>query len=73
MANYRRIFLDGYSYYITIVTHGHNQLLIENIRYYEHTIRNERDMDEKMEYIRNNTLKHGLVDVWSDWKYSSFA
>ena len=28
---YRRIFLDGYSYYITMVTHQRNPILIENI------------------------------------------
>ena len=28
---YRRVFLDGYSYYITMVTHQRNPILIENI------------------------------------------
>ena len=31
MANYKRLFLNGYSYYITIVTHQRNPILIENI------------------------------------------
>ena len=31
MANYKRIFLNGYSYYITIVTYERNPILIENI------------------------------------------
>ena len=31
MANYKRIFLDGYSYYLTIVTHQRNPILIDNI------------------------------------------
>ncbi len=31
MANYKRIFLDGYSYYLTVVTHNRNPILIDNI------------------------------------------
>ena len=31
MANYKHIFEDGYSYFITIVTHKRNPILIENI------------------------------------------
>ena len=31
MPNYRRIFEDGYSYYLTIVTHRRNPILIDNI------------------------------------------
>jgi len=42
-------------------------------RYYEHTIRNEKDWMEKMEYIRNNPVKHGLCEHWEEWKYSSFT
>jgi putative transposase len=42
-------------------------------RYYEHTIRNEKDLLEKMEYIKNNPIKHALVDNINDWKYSSFT
>lgn len=155
MSNYKRIFLDGHSYYITMVTYRRAPLLIENIdllresfkrskqryafgidaiiilpdhlhmiitpenpdeypkiishikrsfvygldktsrdharmglsrssyqrklagiwqkRYYEHTIRDQKDWDEKAEYIRHNAVKHGLVEAWNDWKFSSFA
>jgi len=150
MANYRRVFLEGYSYYITIVTHLRQAILIEHIeqlresfreskyyyayridaivilpdhlhmiitphnaneypdiikaikynftkryrannsihqsssrlkdrmkpvwqkRYYEHTIRDEQDWNEKMKYIKENPIKHGLVDASEDWEYSSF-
>jgi len=41
-------------------------------RYYEHTIRNAKDWEEKMLYIRNNPVKHALVHRWIDWQYSSF-
>lgn len=150
MGNYKRIYLNGYSYFITVVTHQREPILIDNIdllresfretkhyynfiinaitilpdhfhmilspedfksypriiqsikynftrryqckkpilqslsraknkmqpvwqkRYYEHTLRDDKDWDEKMHYIRNNPVKHDLVQVWSDWQYTSF-
>ena len=152
--NYRRIFADGYSYYLTMVTQGRRPILIEQIdllrrafglsrgkyryridaivilpdhlhmiitpelstdypkiishikrsfvygvdkqlkeeakaalssakhkrahagiwqeRYYEHTIRNEKDLLEKLEYMYNNPVKHRWVENRETWKYSSF-
>lgn len=152
MSNYKRIFLDGYSYYITIVTYERNPILLHNIsllresftyaktkfrftlneivilpdhlhmivtvseakdypkiissmkryfsqncedrftqhisqshsrkkqgynpvwqkRYYEHTIRDERDYAEKRMYMYHNPVKHGHVDNVEIWKYGSF-
>jgi putative transposase len=151
---YRRIYLDSYSYYLTLVTQGRKPLLIENIevlrqafklskkkyvyaleaivilpdhihmiirpkipteyskiirhikrsfvygldqetkeeakseishakfhrghagiwqeRFYEHTIRDEKDWLEKMEYIKYNPIKYNYVENPADWKYSSF-
>jgi len=147
MANYKRIFLDGYCYYITIVTHQRNPILIQNIgllresfryakrsieaivilpdhihmiihvdtakeypkiissmkryfskhcdpkyyadvfqshhrekygykpvwqkRFYEHTIRDEKDYNTILQYIYNNPVKHGYVEKINDWKYCS--
>ena len=155
MANYKRVYLDGYSYFITMVTQGRNPILIDNIallrdsfrrskqrydyqidavvilpdhlhmiitpdnpeeyskiithikrsfvygldaslitkaklhlsissykrklsgiwqkRFYEHTIRDEKDWLEKMHYIQHNAVKHAYVDAWEEWRYSSFA
>jgi putative transposase len=152
--NYRRIYLDGYSYYLTLVTQGRKPLLVDNIellrdafkrskqkyiyridaivilpdhlhmiltpknpmdyskiihhvkrsfvygldkqtklqaknkishakykrghsgiwqeRFYEHTIRDEKDWLEKMEYIKHNPIKHKLVDNIDEWEYTSF-
>jgi len=154
MSNYKRIFLDGYSYFITMVTHRREPILIDHIallrksfglskkrydyridaiiilpdhihmiltpkntneyskiishikrsfvygldevykqkakdtlsqssydrklsgvwqkRFYEHTIRNEKDWVEKMSYIQHNAVKHDIVDDWNMWEYSSF-
>ena len=151
MAKYKRLFLDGYSYYITIITHRRLPILIDNIeilresfreskqyfvytidavvilpdhihiiitpenmmdypkiiqaikynftkrynkdshieqslsrhkhqqravwqkRYYEHTIRDEEDYHNGMEYIRLNPLKHEYIKNEEIWEYSSFA
>ncbi|BAF73175.1 REP-associated tyrosine transposase [Sulfurovum sp. NBC37-1] len=154
MADYKRIFQNGYSYFITMVTHRRKPFLIKHIdilrksfqlskknydyriaaivimpdhlhmiitpknveeypkiishikrsfvygldhaikvkakmtlnqspyrrkhsgiwqkRYYEHTIRNEKDMLEKMQYMYHNPVKHGYVDEPNQWEYSSF-
>ncbi len=151
--NYKRIFLNGYSYFITVVTYQRNPILIENIdllresfkyaktkfdfhieavvilhdhfhlimeldnpkeypkiigtiksyfskncdpgfyshllqsqsrieqnykpvwqkRFYEHTIRDEKDFRLRLEYIHFNPVKHGLVQCVKDWEYSSFS
>ena len=152
MANYKRIFLDGYSYFITVVTHQRNPILIDNIellrqafknsktkyhyqidaivilpdhfhmiitpkyakeypkiisaikryftrhcekkyyvhleqslsrherdmkpvwqkRFYEHTIRNEKDMYEKLQYMYHNPVKHRYTNDPKKWQHSSF-
>ena len=152
--NYRRIFEDGYSYFLTLVTHERIPLLIEHIdllryavklskekydyeldaivilpdhihmivtpqtatdypkiithikrsfvygvnekrkqdaqnqlssskytrqhsgiwqeRYYEHTIRDEKDFKTRLDYIHFNPVKHHYVEAAKEWKYSSF-
>ncbi len=41
-------------------------------RFWEHTIRDERDFARHVDYIHINPLKHGLVTRVVDWPYSSF-
>lgn len=41
-------------------------------RYWEHTIRDERDYAAHMDYIHFNPVKHGHVARVADWPYSSF-
>ena len=41
-------------------------------RFYEHTIRNEKDLYLHLDYILQNPVKHGYVDEASMWSYSSF-
>ena len=155
MSNYKRLYLQNYSYYLTVVTQNRQPILIDNIellrdsfrrskrkynyeinaivilpdhihmiitpqnpkdyskiiahikrsftygldrqtkessksnlsassyrrnlsgvwqkRFYEHTIKDEDDYNEIINYIYINPIKHGLVTNIKDWKYSSFA
>ena len=41
-------------------------------RYWEHTLRDERDFARHVDYIHFNPVKHGHVSRVSDWPYSSF-
>jgi putative transposase len=41
-------------------------------RYWEHTIRDERDYAAHMDYVHINPVKHGHVTRVADWPYSSF-
>jgi len=154
MSNYKRIYLPNYSYYLTVVTHERQPLLIEHIdllrdsfrrskkrydyhidaivilpdhfhmvmtpenpseyskiitaikrnfvygldkeskiqakqrltastqrrqhsgiwqrRFYEHTIRDEKDLKNILTYMQNNPIKHGLTQSSNDWQYSSW-
>jgi putative transposase len=41
-------------------------------RFWEHTIRDERDYAAHMDYIHYNPVKHGLATAPRAWQYSSF-
>src|SRR5579862_7637742 len=41
-------------------------------RYWEHTIRDERDFAAHMDYIHFNPVRHGLAEHPGDWPFSSF-
>ena len=41
-------------------------------RFWEHTIRDERDYAAHVDYIHFNPVKHGLVPYPADWPYSTF-
>lgn len=41
-------------------------------RFWEHAIRDERDLEAHVAYIHNNPVKHGLVAHPDDWPFSSW-
>ena len=41
-------------------------------RYWEHTIRDDRDLQTHFDYIHYNPIKHGLMSTLDGWKWSSY-
>lgn len=41
-------------------------------RFWEHTILDEYDLEEHLDYIHYNPIKHGYVTRAADWKWSTF-
>src|SRR6185312_4219843 len=41
-------------------------------RYWEHVIRDEKDLNQHIDYIHYNPVKHGLVQSVQEWPYSSY-
>ena len=41
-------------------------------RFWEHTIRDDEDLNNHLDYIHYNPVKHGLVSRVIDWPHSSF-
>jgi putative transposase len=41
-------------------------------RFWEHTIKDENDLQNHTDYIHINPVKHGYVQKTIDWEYSSF-
>jgi putative transposase len=52
---------------------GAPELKIWQDRFWEHTIRNERDMKTHFDYIHYNPIKHLYVDDPLDWEWSSYS
>jgi len=42
-------------------------------RYWEHTLDKQEDLEEHLDYIHYNPIKHGFVMRAGDWPYSSFS
>lgn len=50
----------------------HGERGIWQRRYWEHAIRDQRDLRNHIDYIHYNPVKHGHVARVRDWKHSSF-
>ena len=51
---------------------GHRERAVWQRRFWEHLIRDERDLARHYDYIHYNPVKHGLVRCVADWPWSSF-
>jgi putative transposase len=52
---------------IPISRHGNGELALWQRRFWEHTVRDERDFARHVDYIHYNPVKHGLVTRVADW------
>ena len=41
-------------------------------RYWEHTIRDENELNNHINYIHYNPVKHGYAKSVNDWEFSTF-
>ena len=41
-------------------------------RFWEHLIRDDKDLEQHVDYIHYNPVKHGFAKAPKDWPYSSF-
>ncbi|MGB7034087.1 MAG: transposase [Xanthobacteraceae bacterium] len=57
---------------VTIARHSNGELILWQRRFWEHTIRDERDFERHVDYVHFNPVKHGLVARVRDWPHSSF-
>ena len=52
---------------------GIPELIIWQDRFWEHTIRDEEDLEHHFDYIHYNPVKHGYVEDYRNWVWSSFS
>jgi putative transposase len=50
----------------------HRERAVWQRRFWEHTIRDDEDLDAHMDYIHYNPVKHGVAACAHAWPYSSF-
>jgi len=49
------------------------ELCLWQDKYWEHTILDQRDLEIHFNYIHYNPVKHGLLQSYDGWKWSSFS
>src|SRR5262249_47477880 len=55
-----------------IARHQNGEAALWQRRFWEHTIRNDKDFGRHVDYIHFNPVRHGLVTRVRDWPHSSF-
>lgn len=58
---------------ISASRHRHRESDIWQRRFWEHLIRDEADLQQHLDYIHYNPVKHELVSCPHLWEYSSFS
>ena len=57
---------------VPVERHHNGEYALWQRRFWEHTIRNEKDFERHVDYVHFNPVKHSLVSRTRDWPYSSF-
>jgi putative transposase len=57
---------------VPVKRHRNGECGLWQRRFWEHTIRNEIDFEQHVDYVHFNPVKHKLVSRALDWPYSSF-
>ncbi len=68
----KRRFTTAIAQTVPIPRHRNGELALWQRRFWEHTIRNDRDFERHVDYVHFNPVKHGFVTRVRDWPYSSF-
>jgi len=57
---------------VPVARHDNGEYALWQRRFWEHTIRDDRDFERHVDYVHFNPVKHGLVSRVQDWPHSSF-
>ena len=57
---------------VPLAANGRGEYNLWQRRFWEHTIRDDEDMNNHINYVHSNPVKHGLVESVADWPHSSF-
>ena len=57
---------------VALIPNGNSGYRLWQPRYWERSIRDDRDLQAHVDYIHFNPVKHGHVKQVADWPYSSF-
>ena len=57
---------------VPIPRHANGEYALWQRRFWEHTIRDDRDFERHVDYVHFNPVKHRLVARVRDWSHSSF-
>ncbi|WP_255481936.1 transposase [Cellvibrio sp. KY-GH-1] len=57
---------------VPLAANGRGEYNLWQRRFWEHTIRDDEDMNNHINYIHYNPVKHGLVERAADWPHSGF-
>jgi len=58
--------------HVTLSRADKGEICIWQKRFWEHRIRNERDLQRHIDYIHYNPVKHGLSKCADDWPWSTY-